>query len=226
MNSIIYKNTGNGSIRYMDHNKSTITTWDKVAKLYQDTFMDISLYNDTYDAFLDQLDGDASSVLEIACGPGNITKYLLSRKPDLKIDAIDTSPRMIGLAQINNPTAVFHVMDARNIETLTSRFDGIMCGFCMPYLSKEECIRLIRHCSLLLNKNGIFYFSTIEGSYDQSRYETTSQGDRMYVHYHEEKYLAAAVAQSELSLISTTRKDYTRKNGVTETHLVFLAQKT
>lgn len=209
----------------MSHKESTTATWDKVAKLYQDTFMDLSLYNDTYDAFITRLNGSSASILEIGCGPGNITRYLLNREPRLKVEAIDMSPRMIELARINNPAAVFHVMDVRTIEKLTTRFDGIMCGFCMPYLSKEECIRLIQQCSSRLNEGGIFYFSTIEGKYGQSGYETNSQGDRIYVYYHEAGYLKDAVAQNGLSLISITRKDYTRKDGTTQSHLIFLAQK-
>ena len=32
-----------------DKYTETFETWDKVAKLYQDLFMDLNLYDDTYD---------------------------------------------------------------------------------------------------------------------------------------------------------------------------------
>ena len=33
----------------MDKYKETFKTWNKVASLYQDKFMELDLYNDTYD---------------------------------------------------------------------------------------------------------------------------------------------------------------------------------
>lgn len=35
-----------------------------------------------------------------------------------------------------------------------------MCGFCLPYLSKEETEKLINDVSRLLNPEGVFYIST------------------------------------------------------------------
>ena len=52
----------------MDTYKETFETWDKVAKLYEDKFMHIDLFNDTYDRFCDLIVKANSSVLEISCG--------------------------------------------------------------------------------------------------------------------------------------------------------------
>src|SRR5690606_4608879 len=98
-------------------------------------------------------------------GPGNITRYLLAKRPDFTIDAIDIAPNMIELAKQNNPTANFEVMDCRGIAGISKKYDGIICGFCMPYLSKSDCGQLIADSANLLKDNGILYFSTIEGNY-------------------------------------------------------------
>ena len=63
----------------MDKYRETFETWNKVAQLYEDKFMDLDLYNDTYDQFCELLLKKNASILEIGCGPGNITKYLLSK---------------------------------------------------------------------------------------------------------------------------------------------------
>jgi hypothetical protein len=36
----------------MDKYSITFDTWNKVAQIYQEKFMDLDIYNDTYDAFL------------------------------------------------------------------------------------------------------------------------------------------------------------------------------
>ncbi len=64
----------------MDKYQETFQTLNKVAKIYQDKFMNLGLYNDSYDNFLDLITKANASVLEIGCGPGNITKYLLTKK--------------------------------------------------------------------------------------------------------------------------------------------------
>jgi trans-aconitate methyltransferase len=89
----------------VDRYKETFDTWNKVARLYQEKFMDLDLYDDTYDTFCDEVNIENATILEIGCGPGNITKYILNKRPDFIIDGIDISPNMIELAKTNNPTA-------------------------------------------------------------------------------------------------------------------------
>ena len=88
----------------MDTYKETFDTWNKVAKLYQEKFMNLDLYDDTYDTFCEQVNIENSTILEIGCGPGNITKYLLNKRPDFRIEGIDISSNMIELANIHWPS--------------------------------------------------------------------------------------------------------------------------
>ena len=74
----------------IDKYKETCETWDKVAVLYQEKFMHLDLYNETYDFLCNTLPNGHSSILEIGCGPGNITKYLLSNKSfDISYEKLD-----------------------------------------------------------------------------------------------------------------------------------------
>ena len=98
-----------------------------------------------------------AKILELACGPGNISQYVLNKRPDFELFGIDLAPGMIKLAKQNNPTAKFKVMDVKKINSLNTRYDGIICGFCLPYFSKTETIQLIKDSSNLLAKGGILY---------------------------------------------------------------------
>jgi len=210
----------------MDNYQATFEAYDKLAAAYQDKFMDLDLYNDTYDSFCQLLDKPQATIFEIGCGPGNITKYLLAKRPDFKIEAIDIAPNMIELAQRNNPTAKFEVLDARHIGNLNRRYDGIMIGFCMPYLSKQDCAKLIKDCNGLLQTGGILYFSCIEGDYEKSNVETSSDGKhRIMVYYYEAEYLLSTLFSNEFELIELFRKPYQKSNGTIDTHLIFIAKK-
>lgn len=205
--------------------ESNISNWDDIAQRYQDKFMDLNIYNESYDHFCNLLDKENPKILEIACGPGNITKYLREIRPDLMIDAIDSSPNMLRLAQINNPSVHFKLMDCRNLNQLSTSYDAILVGFCMPYLSKLECAQLIQDASRLLHSGGIFYFSTIEGLYETSAYETSSDGkNSLFVYYHEATYLKEMLFANNFNILKFFTIKYQKSELKIETHLIYIAK--
>lgn len=206
----------------MDKTKIAVDVFDKLAELYQEKFMDLDLYNDTFDTFCNAVAG--KKILELACGPGNITRYLLNKRPDLEILGTDLSPNMIRLAKINNPEAGFQLLDCRNMDMLNQKFDAIMCGFCLPYLNKEEAIKLISDAAGTLNPGGILYISTMEDDYSKSGFKTGSTGDEVYMHYHEAGYLTAALIENNFTLIDMKRQDYPEKDGSKTTDLILIAK--
>jgi len=205
--------------------KTTIKTWDKIASLYQDKFMNLDLYNETYDVFCQQIKKKKSEILELGCGPGNITKYLISKREDFKIKATDVAPSMLKLAKENNPTVDFELMDCREINTINQKFDGIMCGFTIPYLSKEDCSKLIKESCQLLNSDGVLYLSMIKGDYSSSGYEFGSTGDKTYVYYYQEEYFINELAKNNFEIIELFKIKYPKTKDIAQTHLVFIAKK-
>jgi 2-polyprenyl-3-methyl-5-hydroxy-6-metoxy-1,4-benzoquinol methylase len=211
----------------MDKNTITKKTWNKYAKEYQDKFMDMDLYYDTYDLFCTLIEKKNAEVFEIACGPGNITRYLLTKRPDFNILGIDLASNMIDLAKINNPEADFQLMDCREIGKVDKKYDAIMCGFCLPYLSREESEKLISDVSGLLKLNGVLYLSTMEDDNDKSGFEGSSFGgeEKMYINYHQADYLTKALKKNGFEIINLQRKEYPEQNGTFTTDLIIMAKK-
>jgi len=211
----------------MNKDELTIATYNKCAVAFQDKFMEMDLYHKSYDRFCDRVETANPRILEIACGPGNITKYLLSKRPDFDILAIDLAEKMVELATKNIPSVEFRVMDCRDILMLAEKFDAIVCGFCMPYLSNEECSKLIADMAALLNPGGIVYFSTMEGGDLRSGFETTSfsGGNEVYVHYHQSGFLNEQLAKSGFENIELIVQEYPEPDGTTTNDLIFIANK-
>lgn len=208
----------------MDNSKLAATIFNKYASEYSEKYMDVSLYHDSFDVFCSEIKKGAASVLELACGPGNITKYLLHKRPDLNIHGVDLAPNMIALAQKNNPAGKFEVMDCRQINTLNTSYDAIMCGFCLPYLTKTEALQLISDCGALLNPGGVIYISTMEDYHDKSGFKKGSKGDEIFMNYHEAPYLINALEETGFKLILVDRKN-SMSNNEPVVDLVLVAKK-
>lgn len=210
----------------MENYTKTIETYNDVALNYENKFMEMDLYNDTYDFFCSLLNPNAE-VLDVGCGPGNITKYFLNSRKDLKITGIDLAPNMIERAKLNIPNATFIVKDALKINEFNTAFDAVVIGFCMPYLNKEDSAKLIKLASEKLNPKGMIYISTMEDDYNKSGYETTSfsEGKEVYVYYHQEDNLKAELIRNGFEIIKIDRKDYPEPDGTFLTDLIFIAKK-
>ncbi len=208
----------------MDRYKETFDTWNNVASIYQGKFMDLDLYNDTYDYICNSVTKQKAKLLEIGCGPGNITKYLLTQRPDFDIFGIDIAPNMIELARKNNPTANFAIMDSRQIRSLDKKYDGIISGFCLPYLSQTESNELISNSYDLLNDNGIFYLSFVEGDPDKSDFKVGS-GGRVYFNFHNLDDLKIQLINTQFDDIKTFRVKYKTSETEFDIHTILTAKK-
>ncbi len=208
----------------MDKYQETFQTWNKVAELYQEKFMNLNIYNDSYNFFCNALNSEAR-VLDVGCGPGNISKYLLSKNPKFKIHGIDIAANMVSLARSNNPTARFDVMDIRSMDQLKSTYDGIICGFCIPYLSETDVAKLFLDAKNLLNKDGILYISFVEGQASHSGYIGGNRGQRSYFYYHTLKNLLSQCTKNDFKEISILEVPFEYDELKKERHTILILKK-
>ena len=209
----------------MDRCKETFETWNKVASLYQDRFMDLDLYNDTYNFICNSIVKKNAKLLEVGCGPGNITRYLISTRPDFHIFGIDIAPNMIELAKKNNPTASFAIMDIRQIDEIETKYDGIICGFCLPYLSPTDCQKFITDCFNLLNEDGLIYISFIEGNPVKSDFKTASTGDRTFFYYYDLDELTQQLSNNNFDDLKRFSVTFKGNESYSEIHTILIAKK-
>ncbi|ALD22276.1 class I SAM-dependent methyltransferase [Hymenobacter sp. DG25A] len=209
----------------MDHNPTAVALFDKLANQYQARYMQQEQYHASFDAFCRRVAKPNPAVLEIACGPGNITQYLLRQRPDFQILGIDLAPNMLALARQNNPTVEFQLLDGRHISQLDRQYDAIMCGFFLPYLSKEEAVKLIHDAAALLTEDGTLYISTMEEDYSKSGLQYSSSGEALYMYFHQADYLLEALTESGFRDIEVQRLTTPGQNDTVTTDLLILAGK-
>jgi len=187
--------------------ETTINTFDKYASQYMDKFINYEPYIETYRNLSSLLKVDYE-ILDVACGPGNISKFLLDQNPQLRVHGIDLSPQMVNLAKSNNPTATFEIMDGREISSFNKKYDVIVAGFYLPYLSKEETSQFIVNARKIIKTGGIIYISTMEGEYEDSGYQSKNNKDRVFIYYHQAKYLLEELKSVGFDIINYERKPF------------------
>ncbi|WP_067145779.1 class I SAM-dependent DNA methyltransferase [Pseudotamlana agarivorans] len=208
----------------MNANNETFATWDKIAQLYEAKFMKEELYNASYDYFCALLANSKAKIMDVACGPGNITQYLLKKHPTCEILGVDIAPNMIALAEKNNPTAKFKTMDIRLIGEFTDKYHGIICGFCVPYLSEDECHALISNASTLLHNEGVLYLSFVEGDPKDSKYKSGNAG-RVFFYYHRLQTIKTQLLDNGFSVLETINLPFKTSDTTSETHTILVAKK-
>ncbi|MCA0426903.1 MAG: class I SAM-dependent methyltransferase [Bacteroidetes bacterium] len=209
----------------MNPSEETFQTWNSLANLYQEKFMNMDLYNSTYSLFCDAIPQPNPHLLELACGPGNITQFLLRLRPDFKILATDYAPAMVELAAKNNPRAECRVLDAKRMGELQSRFHGILAGFYIPYLNSDECEMFFLDSAKSLVEGGILYFSFVEGDSNLSGFKTGSKGLRVYFNYHPIQQILRALNKTGFVVLHKQEIPYPNPDS-SEFHTVIIARFT
>jgi 2-polyprenyl-3-methyl-5-hydroxy-6-metoxy-1,4-benzoquinol methylase len=209
----------------MDHCEISASVFHKHAGLYREKFMDLTMYHDSYLEFCRWLKPGRARVLDAACGPGNVSRFLLSQRPDLDLLGIDLAPAMVELAQETAPSAQFAVHDCRRLTALGRRFDGIICAFGLPYLSEPEAAAFIRAAAEVFEPNGVLYLSTMLGSAGDSGAQKTSTGDEIFIYYQTEAQILDLIKSCGFSLIAHRRMPSPSTASKSTTDLIVIAQK-
>ncbi|AEA42115.1 class I SAM-dependent methyltransferase [Fluviicola taffensis] len=207
-----------------DNNIQAVSLFNKLADSYQERFLSVEAYSESFEVLLSLLNQN-STVLDVACGPGNISKFLLNKRIDLQILGIDLAPNMIQWAKKNNPTAQFKVHNALQLELIPDTFDAIVIGFLFPYLSISQVKECISKARKLINTEGIIYISTMEDRYENSRFRSSSTGEQLLMHYYEASDLIEILEMNEFKVVFEKRQAYSINETESDTDLMLIAQK-
>ena len=185
----------------MDTCQFSVNTFDRLAETYAGKYLALDTYDAYYRQFCSHVPRQGATVLDAACGPGNVSAFLVRERPDLQVLGIDLAPNMVRLAQAHVPSASFLVYDCRHLVDLGRVFDGIAYAFGLNYLNQEEAEQFFRSLGKVLTPNGVLYLSAMFGPRERSGLQTSSNGDQIYVHYRPRQEIEHLVQGAGLEIV-------------------------
>ncbi len=192
-----------------EKHRDAVGIFDKYAEQYARKYADHPAYVASYQRLIDLLPAEGARILDIACGPGLASAYLLQHIPSLNITGIDLSGRMLALARTHAPLARFERRDCRRLADLEERYDGLVCGFFVPYLARDEVRSFLKDSRQIISTGGILYLSAIEGAYEESGYQSRDGKDSLFTYYYSREEL-----QRQLLAAGYAIEDWERASAV------------
>jgi trans-aconitate methyltransferase len=200
----------------MNHAAYFADSFNRHVKWYEENITPLTIYNESYDALIARMSPNAK-LLDVGCGPANVSEYIRKHLPEISVTGIDLAPEMIFHAKRNIPDGFFHVMDIRDISQLKEVFDVVVLGFCIPYLSDDEIVSLLRDINKLMNSEGTIYMSYIEAIST-----TPFNSAEPVMRKHDRATIASYLQQAGLKSVSQFSSSYTNSQGNAETHIARL----
>ncbi len=130
--------------------------YDKLAKYYDLIDCDKTRFIEFIKTYIKKYKNQASNILELGCGTGNILKYF---SDEFECHGIDISGNMIDIASKKNNRIKYCIGDIRELS-MSMRFDVIISMFdTLNHLSSEDELKKVSmKVSDHLNKGGLFIF--------------------------------------------------------------------
>jgi len=158
--------------------RKTAEAYNKVAAEYHAAHAGIQVSQKQLDDFMSLVSAPAE-VLDIGCGPGSDTKYLLKK---YSVTGIELSKKFADIAAFENPAATIVNADVTAYDLPKNKFKGIWSRDALHHIPGEYHERLFRNISESLVKDGILYVIVREGEgemYEKER-KNYSELERFY----------------------------------------------
>ena len=85
---------------------------------------------------------DPATVVDLGCGPGNLTALLVERWPGARVVGLDSSAEMIEKARATTPAVDFRVADLRDWATGADQVDVLVSNATLQWCpATSSCFR-------------------------------------------------------------------------------------
>lgn len=153
--------------------------YGEIAGVYETFFPSLHRYEGRVERFLGETVAPGCRVLDVGCGPGQLTREL---EPTVRVVGLDLSAEMLEQARRGRPSGEYRVYSYREpVPEELGRFDVGLAVGCLDFC--DDLPRTLRHLSEALKPGGRLLLtvlerrSGLEGHEDARRQVQTESGE-------------------------------------------------
>ncbi len=206
----------------MTPTEQTIATYNKIADIYTDRYFDISPDQPLVDRFLDLLEPEAK-ILDVGCGPGNFTQYLVSQ--GFQVEGIDLSEGMLASARGHLPHVPLQNMDLRELTYPDQSFDGIFSAYSLIHVPAAEISKTLQGFHRVLAPNGFLFILAQSGSSDHMVDEPLMEGEKTFVNFFSLDQLVRDITAAGFAIKQHVELPLPDPDSLSDSMLFIIAQK-
>ncbi len=191
----------------MDKSKFAVDTYNKIAEIYTDKYFSDLTDTPYIDKFLNQLPR-GGKVLDIGCGPGTFSKYLVDK--GFAVEGVDLSTEMIKIAKIKVKGASFNIMDMRRLDFGNSFFDGLLVAYSLIHIPSKEIANTLKGFNRVLKIGGLVLIVAQCGESDKTVDEPLMKGEKIFINFFTTQKLTDFLTKAGFNV--TYQKEVTMKD--------------
>ncbi|KFA88749.1 class I SAM-dependent methyltransferase [Archangium violaceum] len=132
--------------------------YGEIAGVYETFFPSLQRYEGRVERFLGETVAPGRRVLDVGCGPGQLTREL---EPTVEVVGLDLSPEMLERAREGRPSGEYRVYSYRDpVPGDLGRFDVALAVGCLDFC--DDLARTLGHVSEALKPGGRLLFTVLE----------------------------------------------------------------
>ncbi len=168
-----------------DHVKNTIAVYDAMAGKYAEKLNYYAPLPER-ERFISLLPHHAH-ILDVGCGPGRDADYFTANGSS--VTGVDFSEKLLEIARLRVPQAIFHKQDFRSLHFSKQSFDGIWACASLLHLKRDEVPAVLGSFFQLLKPGGVLFIMVKEGSGEADVTEELSSHLSRHFTYFQKKEL-------------------------------------
>lgn len=204
----------------------SVATFDKLASRYAERYFHLRQYDRHYQALVDAVATEGPAlVLDLACGPGNVSAFLRQARPAWTLLGTDLAPAMLEEAAARVPGIRTRLLDACQVGTLPERFDAAAFCFGLSYLDDDGARQCLQGLHEVLRPGAPLLLLTLTGDPAQSGPQTASTGDVVHMAYRRPGTVAGLVARHGFEILHSELIDSPPEASQATQDVVVLARR-
>jgi ubiquinone/menaquinone biosynthesis C-methylase UbiE len=186
-----------------DYNSESVATFDRNAARYAEKYFSLRDYDSYYQALTAEIPAGPFRFLDLACGPGNVSAYVMAQRPEAEILCVDQAPLMLEEASRRMTGIEVLLADCRDLGAVAARFHAAAFFFGLSYFNDTDAAKVLAELFRVMLPGAPLLLATVAGEPERSGLQVNAAGDRVFSFLRLRAEIESLVRQAGFTLVQS-----------------------